>query len=731
MAPESATAAAAAVTRFEFTHLPATWLVAPLLAVAVAAAWWGWRYYGPAPAGVAGRIARSSRSLALALLVLLAAGPAWRTTVTTLLPGRVVVVVDRSASMARTDTPDRSARIAVVAPLAAGLATAGAERGFSVDWQGMGGVTGVLPPGVPTATGQSSPLGSELERLVAERRPDLLVVVSDGRVTEGPALSRAAESWRGQSGRVAWLAVGSTAVEPELWIDEVLVNREAARDELEPVTVRYNHRALGGAPATVTLLVDGEEQRRVEVASATAAEAAAVVPEEVRLEAVFRKEGPARVSVRVEQGGRSVTQDLEVQVRARKLKVLILGHRPTYELRYLAQALRRDSTVEVEACLSDGRWRRWTAVCTLPSGPERPLSPAELAQVDVVVLADLPIDALRPAELSAIETAVRKGGMGLLWMPGETGAIAGYQGTRLGALIPATLPDASTIARAYLDQAPHRLQRSAVAVAKGLLEPASERDWPDLPPLLGACPVGEASPGADVLATDQDGHPLVVTRAYDAGHALLLAVDDTWRWRRNVGDTFLHRFHSQLLRFLASGRRNANLAWRLFASPRRVTSGEAVQLSLVPVGAAPEAPPAGVTVSLTGPGGQELPMRLAADGAGFSLHLSAPEPGAWIATVTSGIDPRTVDRADLQVLAPGAELRDPRADLPAITAFAEAVGGQVFTDVPALLAALPRDLRQAESVVQRQGWWDTPWALLLITLLLSVDWGIRRWGRLP
>ena len=61
----------AAVGGFIFTNLPRPWLVPVVLALAITAAVWAWRRYGPPPGGrTTGMIARGCRALAMALLVL-------------------------------------------------------------------------------------------------------------------------------------------------------------------------------------------------------------------------------------------------------------------------------------------------------------------------------------------------------------------------------------------------------------------------------------------------------------------------------------------------------------------------------------------------------------------------------------------------------------------------------------------------------------------------------------
>jgi len=268
----------------------------------------------------------------------------------------------------------------------------------------------------------------------------------------------------------------------------------------------------------------------------------------------------------------------------------------------------------------------------------------------------------------------------------------------------------------------------------GLLD-AGEVDWPRLPALLGALPV-EASAikaPAEILAQDQDGRPLVITRPYGSGgsgHVLLLAVDDTWSWRRNAGDFYLHRFHSQLLRFVAQGRRDAASEARLVVHPRRVVTGEAATLSVLPSDPASERLPANVAVRLRGPDGREQVLRLNRDADGFSTTFTAPTAGAWEMALAAGFDPRAVNTEQLLVLPPSDEWRDPRVDLDGLGALAQGSGGELFTDAERLVAALP-DLRKQESITVLHGLWDSAWALALVVALLAVDWAVRRRHRLP
>lgn len=711
-------------TVFLFARLDEPWQVALLCAAAAVAAWAAWRWYGPRAPGAAGAVARAARAAAMALLVLLLGWPALSRTDTAVLPGAVAVALDTSASMARGDGPGGRARLDAGLALLSDLRAQEGERRMRVSAYALA-ADGPPLPAEPVADGGSSPLGDALAAIALERRPDVLVAVSDGRVTAGSTLAATAERLRGRDVRLLLLATGGERLDPELFLDEVAVNREVALDELEPVTVRLSVRALPPGPIRVELLLDGQVVDSAELAAPAEAARGGLTALEARLGATFRREGAARIQVRATAGALARSQELGVTVAERRLGVLLLDRAPRYEVRYLREALKRDSGALLHAYLAEGRWRRWGG-----DGPDHlPLGQADLAAYDAIVLGDLGPEAFREADLIAIANHVRRAGAGLVVIPGETGAGAGLMRSPLAELLPAVLPDATAVARGYREQRPHRLARTPLAESLGLLDSGGV-PWAELAPLLGAAPC-EPRPGSEVLAADQDGVPLVVARAAGAGRAILVCSDDAWRWRRGVGDRYLHRFHSQLLRYAAAGRRSGARPWRLTASPRRASPGEAVALDLSPAPGVEVDVPEQASVRLSGPDGAELVVALTRRGRGFVGRLAAPVAGTWNVGVAAGPAADRVEPGELLIVPSEDERRDPRADRPALAALAEATGGQVFDDPAALLAALPRDLGKAESTSTERGLWDTWWALAAVVALLAIDWAIRRHHRLP
>ena len=393
---------------YTFAHLGAEWQGALVLAGAALAAWWGWTRYGPLPSGGWGVLARCCRSLGLALAVILLAGPSKQMIDGTTVGGRMVIAVDGSLSMAQTDVAmgaTMASRISVADLLYQALA----NHPLKPEWRMIGGIDGPFAPGM-SASGASSPLGEDLDRVVAERRPDLLVTVSDFRTTAGPGLTQIASDWSRQRSdmRVMALVVGSDRIEPDFRIDDIKMNTAPALDDAEQMRLNLAVRA-STSPIMVTVYVDGQVVSEREVVPGSAA----ADPTQHQVLTVdqsvpFTKAGSSTVSIVVRTQGREQRAEIPVRVAARPLKVLMLAHRPSPEMRFLREAMRRDKTITIHAYLADGNWRRWSQGSEAEAGPIiLPVDGAAPGSYDVILNYDLGADApFTPGQIQAMHDAV-------------------------------------------------------------------------------------------------------------------------------------------------------------------------------------------------------------------------------------------------------------------------------------------------------------------------------------
>ncbi len=718
------------------------WQVYVFIGLIILLGWWSWSRYGPAPAGFQGVLARICRVLAIVCVICLLTGPARRSVTTSTIPGKLVVACDTSISMGREDGPDGTPRLAAVERIRRVLAAKAEQRPLEIGWYTVGGQVRQIPTdelATLEATGSSSPLAGHLETLANNTTVDMVMLLSDCRVTEGSALNTIVPRFRNRNLPIWILGTGSDQIDPELVLEEVIGPGEVATDEKQPYRLRIHGRNLSSEPIRVRLLIDGEVIDELELEAPATEDPVAPSRLKAILEAVIPDEGDATLTFQVEQGDLRSKVTQTVTASQRKLQVLLLAYAPRWEFRYLRDALDRDSTVTLHSYLAEGRWRRWGI-----DGPaEIPLTDALIKDYDCIILGDIPGERFNEQMLKAIDEGVRTHGSGLIWLPGEYGHTASVKRTEVGKLLPVDLPDQATIAQGYLGNRQIRLQRHESAVKLGLLGPG-ERAWSDLPALRGACPIDPEDgkkKHADILMTDEELNPVVVHARYGNGASILIAVDDTWRWRRYVGDIYLHRFWSQLIRYGSYGRGISDKDWRLQCSPYRSTPGEIVTLALTP-SAPPEEGrlPDHVTVRLVPAdhAGEPLPpqtlQRVPRD-VSYSNRFPAPGIGAWNLEMVAGFPPDKVSNGDMVVLAPRREVSDPRIDIAAMEEVAKGTGGRHFViddfaDIDAAVAKLP-DLSDQHKESQIRPFWDNWIPLIIMVVLLGLEWSLRRGNRLP
>ena len=105
---------------------------------------------------------------------------------------------------------------------------------------------------------------------------------------------------------------------------------------------------------------------------------------------------------------------------------------------------------------------------------------------------------------------------------------------------------------------PSELELTNPAMQLGDTPTATREIWAGLPPLYWMIEMPGLKPGARVLAhhptsMDHQGRPLplVCLQYVGAGKVLMHATDETWRWRRRVGDAHFARYWVQMIRYLS------------------------------------------------------------------------------------------------------------------------------------------------------------------------------------
>ncbi len=699
-------------------NAPWVWLGIATVAFVVLALW-AYAFRLPPLSATARRLLTLLRAAALAALVWLLAMPVLERA----LPSsgtRVLVLRDRSLSMDRPERAGGGTRDAAAEKALGELRAAlrGRAQVEVVAFAATLLADSVRDAGERSASAPGSAL-SALARLPVERRPDGVILISDGAVNAGDDPVAAA---RALGVPVHALLVGERAG-LDRGIAGVEASSEARVGEATPVRVRVVSDEERGTPIVVRLEDGGRELSRTTVpAPGPGAEALA------ELRVVPTRAGLALWTARVAplEGDASRDDDahgVAVPVAPGKLGVLVLTAGLNWDLTFLRRSLAGDSTAELDTRVREpsGTWH----------GLERrtpgSLSAADLRGKSVVVLDALSGAELGPAFDAALSSFVRGGG-GLLLLAGPAPGAARFA---RGALARDLLFAAGATSGTQV--APEPRAAGAELLAWDDDPSRGARAWREAAPLSDVGPLAPGGADRVLLAAREGGPPLWVARTIGRGQALLVNGSGFWRWSLDGTDELAseraRRLWRKTLRWLAEPVHGEPL--RVIAERRLVPGGEPVRLDALLQ--SPRFEPvsgADVRAELSGPGGAARRVAFTPGGPGtYTATFPSPGPGRWQVNLRASRDGRELGRARGEFVVDRWTLEALRAqpDSASMAAIATASGGSMGRAADA--ASWARSLEARTLVRPRTAstrLWESPWAFALVVAMLSLEWGWRR-----
>ncbi len=670
----------------------------------------------------------------------------------------VVVLLDRSASMAVPDSWEGRPRHRVAAEFLSGPGTGLADLlgddfrivALAFDTAARAATEaertgGPLPSGSLTdvaealrAAGRAAPRGETVA----------VVLLSDGADNAGgDARNAAAEA----GVPVYAVGFGSRADAGRRRRDLALVSVDAPETAFagNTVAVEAALRSSGydladpGNRKVRVVLAEGDKEVASEVV-----EFAEDAP--VRVALRFVPEGPGTRTYRIRiplrpdeavEGNNARTFPLAV--RERSASVLYFDATMRWEAKFLRDLLARDAAFSLTSVLHSGQGR--LIVNGDPRGADlsRGLPPdaAGLSNFDVVVLGDVAADALPPGALEALRAWVEDGG-GLLTLGGyHAYAAGGYAGTPLAEALPVFLSaeDGQVEEALRLTLTPE----GRVHPALSGLEPYFAGKAP--PSLEGMTAVRKEKPGAQVLlaAEGADGARrgiVLAAHLYGEGRAAAFTGDTTWVWYRSPelgGSEGLYpRFWGQVLRWLLEEEPEVEQAGEpvvTFPDRPEYRLGETAKIR-VRVRDDKGAPvsDAEVDLALAGPGGNRrlTPLPLPRVPGHYEDRFRALVPGDYALSAAAARGGTALGRgtASFRVLPESVEMDDVDLDEDLLGGVARASGGRYYLGSPSA-EAVAGDIRGSlVSLVEREetALADAPLFLLLFVGLLTGEWLLRR-----
>ncbi|MCB9914992.1 MAG: hypothetical protein H6828_07565 [Planctomycetes bacterium] len=765
--------------------LPAAWVVVLIIApVAVLLAWLAYaRESIPSVARVALSLLRLT---AFGLLLVILFRPVMVLRSEEVRPAEVLVLLDDSASMGIADgyLGDAAAR-AALAPFADGrledtsrleLARRALERQLApqlregeYELRTLRFAEDATPyenADELTARGRATHVGDALRRALGNARGHHVtdvILVSDGRSNGGSSPLDAARAAAAEGLPVHTVVVGDTRPERNVFVEL----GEAPSDVLEgdeiSIVVRVAGRGTEGLGATRVMLEELDAEGRVArlvaeepvTPSETGERVGLVAPAEgVRSGATVRR---FRVSVPPLEDETLLDDnalEFSVRISPEKIRVLYVEGYPRWDYRYLKDLLKRqDQNLSAQIFLlsatPDFQQEHSPGLASLT---EVPTDRKELLEnYDVIILGDVNPGAISPDpakceefQESLVEFVTRGGGV--LFQAGEYENPRTYQGTKLEELMPVVLDaqsglpyqgDTTRELRPTLEDpaAPHEVVRLHPDDAINRVLWEEERG---LRGFYWYSPVNRAKPGSQVLLRhpSESGpygrHPLLVVGYYPSGRTMFLALDSTWMWRYRYDERYHGRFWRNAIRWLALGRlRGGDRRFSLASQRTSYGLDERVGLEarVLDEDYRPSDAPV-VHARTQGPDGdvQEHELLLVPGREGqYRASFEVDRPGLYQAWIEEGGE--RVASADFEVVLPSRESADPTPDPELLAAVAKVSGGKAVSlaTLADLRGELPGGEERREPIASTlEDAWDNGRTLLVVLLLLSVEWVLRK-----
>ena len=636
------------------------------------------------------------------------------------------------------------------------------------------------------ANGDSTRLGTAVRSALDELRgttPAAVVVASDGINTEGPGLLDAAVYARHQGVPMFLVGIGSDRPARSLTLSDLEVEDTVFVNDFVQFRFKLTANGFQGKNVGIVLMrkasaVGGAETKSEIVARTDVTVAADGRPQPVVISYRPTRPGQFPFTVEIEpshgpdfsrnaeqeppKGGTTSAADegvttspplsRSVQVRDEKIRVLLVDGSPRYEYRFLRNMLDRDSTIELRTFLQDADMEF--------SDDEKakylksfPVSLKELQTYDIVIFGDVNPSLLSPTALENLADYVDRPehGHALVLIAGPEFMPRAYANTPLARLLPfdpaaARVPDPKTLLNEGFIAQPTEL--GAVNSAMQLEDSPEESHsrWKRLPSLHLISEVSDLKPGAQVLAEDPsrtgpDGKPLpliILQYVGGGGRVLFHATDETYHWRRRMGDTYFARYWVQMLRFLARSKlagRDQTVRLTTDRQEYRLGDPVRVQANFPDVRTAP-LDDGGVTIALeqTGRETEKVQLRrdshggLSADRGRFEAVLPSLPAGAYHVKMIAPTLPSGVPAADFVVASPQTELTRVQMDAAAMQQAAATTNGKyyAFQDAARLPADLPSGRQVPVENLPSVPLWNRWPVLLLFLVLLITEWLLRK-----
>jgi len=604
--------------------------------------------------------------------------------------------------------------------------------GFSATANTLDSFSTLPEPGVATNLGQSI---LQTLRQATGASLGAVILVSDGADNSG-AISQAEMSEIAAYGvPVHSVGLGRENIPEDLELTEVLLPEKALPGTTLSARVGILHDQGGTARIKVydgDTFLSTEEIALSDGQNMTLAFIDIEVPEPGQLDLRFTLD-----PIDNESNLANNTRARVVDVEESRYKVLYVEGEPRWEYKFMQRALNDDPSIQLSTLLKVTPNKYYRQGIESPEQLENgfPTERAELFDYDALIIGSLNAAELTNEQQEMIRDFVSERGGSFMMLAGLNGlGLGGWGETVVNEILPSRLN--AEEAAFIREKAPVALTDSGrLAPMLQFSDSESENDrlWSELPEVADYQQIGPLRPAATtLLGVNVEGRiqPLLVTQPYGRGQSYILATGGTWRWQMSlpVADMRHETFWRQLTRALvANSPRPFELSSRIENEEIKVRAqvrdpdseenqglaisavvssenNDVVSLELQPVSGQPGVYEAGFKPEQTGL---------------YSIDAISRVGETLVSSSTTAV------RYDQ-----GQEIFNVRQNKPLLERVAQVTGGQYWT--PEQWNEIPEAISYSTAGITEQQisyLWDAPFFFLLLILLKTLEWLLRRHWR--
>jgi uncharacterized membrane protein len=599
--------------------------------------------------------------------------------------------------------------------------------------------------------GPGTNIVKSIDNLVADQAPnkvDSVIIFSDGAENEG--LEGIPESLsRDISFKISTVFTSNESNLPDLWIDSIKSTDVAFIRYPIHIGVTVKSIGFGGMSIPLTLM-EGERVISIKDILIDRSSGQGVADFLVTPNSLGRKVYTVSIP-RVE--GDFIQENNQLSfvcdVIINKIRVLHIAGGPSWDVRFLRKALKRNPNIDL---VSFFILREATDLAFAPQDdlslipfPATEIFGNELDSFDVVIFQNFDF---RPygifgTQLENLKNFVVSGGGGFLIIGGgKSFNSIDYESSPISDILPVELGYSPGGDNRTFDDREFLSALTEVGVRHPILriipnEYDNKKNWTQLPGLEGLNNIRELKSRAIPLITTQGGEPLLVIEQLGMGKVATFLSDSSWKWgfmgpgEGNIS-AYYERFWNRLLLWLIDDPELSEI--RLKTDKSSYTVGETPKIDVLKTNDRQEDDT--IKATMVTPDGREVGLDVKSVSSDtLNYRPDIEENGIYsvkarIERSDNSVENDITSETVFIVEPPENEIKGPTTNETLLKLLASKTGGKSITlrDDPARLGIESAPIKKITGY-KTEELWDKCWIFILLVILLSSEWILRRkWG---